>query len=157
MGVVGAKSNDKLLNQVPLVEDKMCLVLPPDHPLSNRQRIRVRDLQAEPFIIREPGSGTLRSIERQLRKKGLRIDDFNIVAEMGSTESVRQAIKSKVGLSILSSIAVADDVNAGLLKTVLIQDINMKRNFYLITHKQRTPSLLGSTFTTFLKQQMAVD
>ncbi len=153
-GVVGAKSNDKLLKQTAVVADEMCLVLPADHLWSRRQRIKIKELLDEPFIIREPGSGTLRSIEQQLQKRGYNIGDFKIVAEMGSTEAVRQAIKNKVGLSILSTIAVADDIQAGLLKSATVEGLNLKRNFYLTTHKQRTPSPLCSTFIEFLKQEL---
>lgn len=153
-GVVGARSNDRLLHQIPVVDDEMCLVVPAEHPWARRQRIKIKELLTEPFVVRELGSGTLRSIEHQLQKKGYAITDFNIVAEMGSTEAVRQAIKNKVGLSILSAIAVADDIQAGLLKAVGIDGLNLKRSFYLTTHKQRTPSPLCSTFIDFLKQEM---
>jgi DNA-binding transcriptional LysR family regulator len=73
---------------------------------------------------------------------------------MGSTEAVRQAIKNKVGLSILSAIAVADDIQTGLLKAISIEGLNLKRSFYLTTHKQRTPSPLSTTFIKFLKIEM---
>jgi len=153
-GMVGAKSSEKLLNQESLMTDEMCLVFPPDHRWAGRQRIKVKELLEEPFVIREPGSGTLRSIEQQLQKKGYHIGDFRIIAEMGSTEAVRQAIKNRVGYSILSAVAVADDIQAGLLKTAVIEGMNLKRNFYLITHKQRTPSPLCNTFIDFLRMEL---
>lgn len=153
-GVVGAKSNDKLLHQVPVADDEMCLVVPSDHAWAHRRTIRLKELFGEPFIVRELGSGTLRSIEQQLHKKGFGIDDFSIVAEMGSTEAVRQAVKNKVGLSILSLIAVADDIETGQLKAISIEGLKLKRRFYLTTHKQRSPSPLCATFNEFLTHQM---
>jgi DNA-binding transcriptional LysR family regulator len=153
-GVVGAKSSDKLLQQVPMAVDEMCLVVPSDHIWAQRKTIKFKELLGEPFIVRELGSGTLRSIEQQLQKKGYTVSDLNIVAEMGSTEAVRQAIKNKVGLSILSAIAVADDIQTGLLKAISIEGLNLKRSFYLTTHKQRTPSPLSTTFIKFLKIEM---
>ncbi len=153
-GVVGAKSSDKLLHQVPVATDEMCLVVPGDHSWARRRTIKFKELLGEPFIVRELGSGTLHSIEQQLKKKGYGVTDFNIVAEMGSTEAVRQAIKNKVGLSILSAIAVADDIQTGLLKAISIEGLNLKRSFYLTTHKQRTPSPLCTTFVDFLKHEL---
>jgi DNA-binding transcriptional LysR family regulator len=96
----------------------------------------------------------LRSIEQQLQKKGYVFADFNIVAEMGSTEAVRQAIKNNVGLSILSAIAVADDIQTGQLTAISIEGLNLKRNFYLTTHKQRALSPLCATFIDFLKHEI---
>lgn len=153
-GVVGAKYRDKLLEQKPVMADEMCLVVPSDHPWSGQSRIQIQELLDAPFIVREAGSGTLRSIEQQLQKKGFNIADFNIVAEMGSTEAVRQGIKNGVGLSILSAVAVTDDIQSGLLKTIHVEGLNLKRSFYLTTHKQRTPSPLCSAFIDFLKEEL---
>ena len=153
-GVVGARSSDKLLQQEPLLDDEMRLIVPAAHPWAGRQRVKIKELLGEPFVIRESGSGTLRSIVQQLGKKGHAISELRIVAEMGSTQAVRQAIKSGVGISILSPIAVADDIKAGLLKAVAVEGLALKRSFYLTTHKQRTPSPLCATFMEFLKQHI---
>lgn len=154
-GMVGAQQRDKLLEQRPLMADEMCLVVPGDHPWAGRPQIRLQELLDAPFIVREVGSGTLRSIEEQLQQKGFSIADLNIVAEMGSTEAVRQGIKNGVGLSILSAVAVADDIQAGFLKTIHVEGLNLKRSFYLTTHKQRTISPLCGVFIDFLKVELS--
>jgi DNA-binding transcriptional LysR family regulator len=153
-GVVGAKYHDKLLEQKPVMADEMCLIVPSDHPWSGQPMIRIQELLDAPFIVRESGSGTLRSFEQQLQKKGFNIADFNIVAEMGSTEAVRQGIKNGLGLSILLAVAVTDDIQSGLLKTIHVEGLNLNRSFYLTTHKQRTPSPLCSAFIDFLKEEL---
>ena len=87
-----------------------------------------------------------------MQKKGISITDFNIVAEMGSTEAVRQGIKNGVGLSILSVVAVADDIQSGTLNVIHVDGLDLRRNFYLTIHKQRTPSPLCGVFIDFLKE-----
>jgi DNA-binding transcriptional LysR family regulator len=77
---------------------------------------------------------------------------FNIIAEMGSTESVIQGIKSRVGISILSPIAVTDELQAGTLKALKIKGHSLKRNFYLTRHKVRSASPLSKAFITFIKE-----
>jgi DNA-binding transcriptional LysR family regulator len=151
-GVVGAKFRDKLLEQRPVMADEMYLIVPSSHAFAGRRQIQIQELLQAPFIARETGSGTLRCVEQQLHKKGFTIADMNIVAEMGSTEAVRQGIKSGVGLSILSAVAVADDIQAGHLKAIRVEELNLKRSFYLTTHRQRTPSPLCIAFIDFLKE-----
>ncbi len=153
-GIVGAKYRDKLLEQRPVMADDMCLVLPSDHRWSGHKQIRLQELIGEPFIVREPGSGTLRSIEKQLQKKGFTIADLNVVAEMGSTEAVRQGVKSGVGLSILSTVAVADDIQSGFLKAIPVEGLSLKRSFYLTTHRQRTHSPLCGVFIDFFNEAL---
>ncbi len=155
VGVVGARSTERKLRQTAIIDDEMRLVVPAGHKWEHRRRIGLADLVHEPFIIRESGSGTLRSIEEQLQAAGRSISDFRIVAEMGSTEAIRQAIKNGVGISILSTIAVADDIQAGLLKAIDVSGIELKRSFYLTTHRQRGPSPLSSAFIDFLHQELA--
>ena len=154
LSLVGAKGQDKDLKQEPLIKDHMCLVVPTSHQLAQYEEIDMRALASEPFIIRESGSGTLQAIRQQLQQERFNLDDLRIVAEMGSTEAVRQAIKSGVGVSILSRIAVEDDVNNGLLTTVSIRGLNLERSFYLTTHKRRSLSPLSLEFIRCLKQEI---
>jgi DNA-binding transcriptional LysR family regulator len=154
MSIVGAISQDKKLQQAPLINDQMVLVVPRDHKWAARKQINLQDLIKEPFILREQGSGTLKSLDQALQMKGLNVADLNIIAEMGSTEAVRQAIKSNVGISILSAIAVSEECRSGHLKSLTINDLDLKRNFYLTTHRQRSPSPLCRTFIDFLKKNI---
>lgn len=154
MSIVGAISHEKKLRQTPLISDRMVLVVPGNHKWARRQRIKLQNLLKEPFIIREPGSGTLKSLDQSLKKKGLNIGDLNIIAEMGSTEAVRQAIMNNVGISILSAIAVSDECQTNRLKMLRIDGIDLRRHFYLTTHRQRSLSPLCRAFIDFLKKNV---
>ena len=155
IGVVGAASKNKQLRQVAIAQDSLCLVVRADHRWAARKEITFSELCTEPFIMREPGSGTLRSLADKLRQKGHDIEELKVVAEMGSTEAVRQSIKSRVGVSVLSSIAVSDDVTAGLLKTLAVKGLNLKRSFFLTTHKHRSLAPLCQTFIDFLQKELS--
>lgn len=150
MGVVGAVSNHKSILQTQLVEDEMYLVVATDHRWSGIKRITTKQLFTEPFIVREPGSGTLKSIQTSFSEAGLNINELNVVARIGSTEAIRQAIKNRMGVSILSAIAVSDDVAAGKLKTLAIEGLNLKRAFYLTRHRQRSLSPLCQAVIEFI-------
>jgi DNA-binding transcriptional LysR family regulator len=154
MGVVGALAENAQLEQVALISDELKLIVPADHKWASRKRIPIKLLVGEPMIIREPGSGTLRAFSEHLERKGYDINALNIVAEMGSTEAVRQGIKGKIGISILSEIAVADDIRSGQLNALSVEGLTLKRSFYLTTHKQRTLSPLCRTFIDFLTREL---
>lgn len=152
LGVVGAKVKDRRIFQEALFQDRLVLVVYPEHPWARKPRIELAALRTEPFLIREPGSGTRASLEESLMRKGIRIQDLNAVAEMGSTEAVRQGIKSRMGVSILSELAVQDDLRAKTLKTVAVDGLVLKRSVYLTRHRHRTPSPLVTAFARFLKE-----
>jgi DNA-binding transcriptional LysR family regulator len=156
LGIVGAQTSNKNIYQEKLIEDEMKLIVTSDHKWAKKKSISPELLYKEPFILRETGSGTLKSIKLSFKEKGLSVEDLNIIAEMGSTEAVIQGIKSRVGMSILSTIAVAEALNAGTLKALTVNKLNLKRSFYLITHKHRSPSPLCKAFIAFLKKEFAL-
>ncbi|MBL7180709.1 MAG: LysR family transcriptional regulator [Desulfobacterales bacterium] len=156
LGVVGAESTDKRIMQERLINDEMRLIVPAQHKWAKEKRVKLEMLFTEPFILREHGSGTLRTITLSLAEKGYSTQDLNIIAEMGSTASVIQGIKGNVGISILSSIAVAEELQAGTLKALSIQGLNLKRSFYLTRHRHRSISPLCKAFINFLKKELMV-
>ena len=111
-------------------------------------------LREAPFITREAGSGTLASIEENLERASSGIDQFNVIAEMGSTAAVIQGIKGGVGVSILSRMAVTEEIESGTLAAVAVKGLSLKRHFYLTFHRQKTLSPLSKTFIDFLRRQI---
>jgi DNA-binding transcriptional LysR family regulator len=154
LGVVGAVSTHSGITQTHLVEDELCLVVPAGHRWAGKKRVTTQQLFTEPFLIREHGSGTLKSIRASFSEAGLNLNDLKVVARIGSTEAIRQGIKAAMGISILSAIAVADDVAAGKLKTLTIDGLDLKRAFYLTYHRHRSLSPLCRTFIDFINSRM---
>jgi DNA-binding transcriptional LysR family regulator len=70
---------------------------------------------------------------------------------------VIQGIKSKAGVSILSAIAVEEELQQGTLKALDIEGLELNRSFYLTTHKHRTPSPLSKAFIKFLMKHPYAD
>lgn len=156
-GVVGAETDKNRIAQKQLLADEMRLIVPADHKWAGKTAIDLQSLQKEPFILREKGSGTLKSLQKSLAAKGAGLKSFRIAAELGSTASVIQGIKSGIGISILSPIAVADELKAASLKALTVKGLDLTRNFYLTVHRDRTPSPLARAFMEFLEERFAGD
>lgn len=152
-GLIGSKWNDRRLELEELFADELVLTVFPGHRWSQRGRIESKEIAGEPFILRERGSGTRMVMTRILEEHGFDISRLAEVAEMGSTEAVRQGIKSKIGVSILSRHAVAEDIEQGRLHEVAISGIRFYRPLYLVRRKNRRLSPLCSAFIDFLKGQ----
>jgi DNA-binding transcriptional LysR family regulator len=156
LGMVGASLTDRRIVQKVLLEDEMCLIVPVDHPWAAKQSVNLEMLSGERFIVRESGSGTLKSIRENLMAGGHGLEDFNIVSELGSTEAVVHGVKNRMGLSIISPVAVAEELQSGRLKALRINGLNLKRNFYLTHHKHRSLSPPAQAFAQFLKEYYAL-
>ncbi len=150
-GIVGARMKNKKLVQEEVATDKLRLVVPADHKWAGRQRVSLKNLLTESVIVREKGSGTLQALLDSLSAAGYKSGDLDVIAEMGSTTAVIQAIKSKVGISVLSTLAVREELQAGRLKALPIGGLDLQRSFYLTINKQRTPSPICEAFIRYLK------
>ena len=150
IGVVGARLPDRPIIQEKLLEDELRLILPPNHRWCEARAVSLEMLVEERFIIREAGSGTLKSLIENLRSQGRQLEEFRIVAELGSTEAVVSGVKSGVGLSIISPIAVSEELQAGTLRALPISGIDLKRSFYVTHHKYRSLSPAAHAFRQFL-------
>jgi DNA-binding transcriptional LysR family regulator len=150
LAAVGARFEDARLAFEPLAEDELVLVVPRRHPWARRPSVRLKDLAGQPFIVREVGSGSRQYAERALAEKGLDTETLRVVAEMGSNEAVRQAVKAGSGLAIISRRAVEDDLKAGSLAAVRIESIRFLRQFYIASHRTRTQSPACRAFLRFL-------
>jgi DNA-binding transcriptional LysR family regulator len=150
MGAVGAKFDDGQLVYTKLLEDELVVALPADHGWTAKPAVSLAELLHQPIILREVGSGSRKVLEEALRRAGLDPGSLVVVAELGSTEAIRQAVKSGAGISVMSFRAIQEDLERETLRTVPLENLRLTRDFYLVYHKNRSRSPLCETFTAFV-------
>jgi len=136
IGIVGAKLANSQITYVPLLEDELIVVSSP--VLTKNRQLTLKELMKLPMVLREEGSGTRREAEKILEDKGVSLEDIKVAGIFGSTDAIKQAVKAGLGVSILSRLSVKDELKYGIFKEIKLSDIQMKRKFYIVTHKKRT-------------------
>ncbi|WP_289019773.1 selenium metabolism-associated LysR family transcriptional regulator [Desulfobacter postgatei] len=154
LGVVGAKTSDPDIVQEKLVEDEMKLVVPAGHEWADRISVTCKALLSQPLIAREQGSGTWKTVLASMEKAGIDLSRLEPAVTMGNSVSVIQGILNNVGISILSTIAVAEELARGRLHALSIEDLDLSRHFYLTLSRKRTRSPICEKFIHFLKDQV---
>ncbi len=151
LGVIGSKTVQKALICHELWADELVLAIPAKHRWADLKTISVETLFEEPFIFRERGSGTFKIFDKYLRAAGTRgLIDLKAVARFGTSTAVKEGIKAGLGISILSSRALETELTWGVLKTLKLENLTMRRSFYLIRDKRRVSSPLCSALCDFL-------
>jgi DNA-binding transcriptional LysR family regulator len=153
-GMIGAKVDHPSLHYEKFQEDEIIVIAPSDHPLTRKRSVGFEDLLKEPWIIREEGSGTQMTVERVLRKKGKSLKDFNVAIEMGSTSSVKEGVKAKLGLAFISRRAVEEELNRNLFTSITLEGLeSISRQIYIVSQRGKTLSPAGMEFLRFLKKK----
>jgi len=151
LGVVGSRGSRKSLRYQKLWKDELVLAIPAKHPWARKKVISLGELLEEPFIMRELGSGTLRSMEDSLRDpESKAAGSLQVVARFGSSTAVKEGIKAGLGVSILSARAIDTELKTGILKALRVKGLPMHRSFYLVRDRRRIASPLCQAMIDFL-------
>ena len=108
----------------------MGIICAPGHPLSRRRGADMSVLQGQQFVVREQGSGTRSTMQQLFDAHGIVPD---IVMEMPSNETIKQAVMAGMGMSFLSLRTVRNELAAGHLALVDIVGLPVVRQWY-VTH-----------------------
>jgi DNA-binding transcriptional LysR family regulator len=137
IGFIGKKPSGAKLSFEALWKDRLVLAVPSAHPWAKRRSARLAEIPGQPFVIREKGSGTRETLEVCLRESGSPgLTNFNIVAELGSSEAVKEAVLAGLGISVISVHAIRRELKSGLLAALSIDECGIDRSFYLIYRRQ---------------------
>ncbi len=121
-----------------------------DHPLANRKRIPFSALANEPFIVREPGSGTRRSVQRMFEERSLMP---RVRMELSSNEAIKQAIIAGLGVSILSRHTLGQDTDQPQLTTLDVEDVPGEGHWYLVYPMGKQLSPVALAFSQMVKTE----
>ena len=138
LGFVEGAVADPALAATPLAQDRIVLVVGPDHPWAGRTDLAPGELPDSPWVLREPGSGTRSSFEEGVAALGIAPDRLRTALELPSNEAVRAAVEAGLGATALSASVVAPSLEAGLLRHVRFA--LPTRQFHALRHAERQPS-----------------
>jgi len=136
--VVGAKRKNSALSYTPVARDELVFVAGAACAGRLPAPLGPGDLCRCPLLLREQGSGTRDSMLALLEKAGVRLDDLRVVATLGSSAAIKEAVKSGMGISCLSRLAVADALARGELVELPVAGLSMERDFFLVSLARRT-------------------
>ncbi len=120
LGCVGFREEDDRLRYGLLCEDRLVFIAPPDHPLSRRRSLKPTDLEGEPLLYREEGSGTRSHMLKILAGLGLEKGPGDAMV-LGSTMAVIQAVVAGEGISVVSLWAASAYIKQGLVSALKTQ------------------------------------
>lgn len=153
VGVVGMRFDGERVDAYPLFRDRVIIITYPQHPLAARGEVSWEELRAVPLLIREGGSGTRKAFEGYVQAAGYRLDDFNIIGEVGSSTAVKEGVKGGIGVGIISDLAVQEEIAGGSVTELMVRGHGaLERDFFAVVPTGRELSSPARRFLEFLTQ-----
>lgn len=127
----------------------LVIIAPPDHPLVGAKDISKERIAQEKFLVREPGSGTRISLEIFFSDVGWKLE--NIGPEMGSNETIKQAVMAGLGIAFISAHTIAAEVESGRLVVLDVEGMPIRRHWFSVSRSDRSMTPAMDAFSTFLE------
>lgn len=134
---------------VPWRVDALVVIAPAHHALAGNKNVSASAIATEPFIVREPGSGTRVEGDRALAERGVAPQ---IALTLGSTEAIKQAVMAGLGLAVISQSAVSEHLAAGTLSVIDVRNWNVPRDLTLLRLRGRVPSAAAKRFEEMIER-----
>ena len=135
----------------PLIPNHLVPMAARDHPLVGLPNIPLKRLLAEPFIMREPGSGTRDAALRAFEDAHLKAPTIRMDFE--SNEAIKQAVVAGLGITILSLHSLVLEGTSGPIAILDVEGFPIKRHWNVAHNRGKRLSVVAQTFLEFVHQQ----
>jgi len=127
--------------------EPVVVIVPPAHPLASCAQLSRKDLAGLEFLGGEPGTGTGRLLDRYLGA-GAALPQVSL--QLGSTEAVKRAVMTGLGISLVLAAAVVDEVQNGSLCAIPLLDPPLRKDLFVIWRDREVRHLPPPAFVRHL-------
>lgn len=134
--VGGIRGEHPQLYKTALLEDDMCFVVHPEHPLAGKD-VPLAEMLREPFIYREEGSFSREQLLALCSVRGLPAPAVGL--RMNGLHETLRVVMEGYGTALLSSLEIESFITEGRLAKVQVQDAKLGNPISAYTRKEPLP------------------
>ena len=147
LGIVAYPTEQSRIAVAPLRTDRLVLICAPDHPLAGRRSVSLAHLTNTAFIGFEKDIPTRQAIDRHAVAADVRLE---VAMEFDNIETIKRSVELGLGVSLVPSITVAQEVRVGSLCAVPLRPV-IDRPIGVIYKRGRTLSVAARRFIELLR------
>jgi DNA-binding transcriptional LysR family regulator len=145
LGIVSLPVKDPRLHIEVIHEDKLVLVVPQAHPLTELESVKLADTTKYGLLL--PKQGRRRESFDSLFEQNKVVP--RIAMELDSSELLKRLILAGIGIGFLPRVNVLEEIQQGLVQAIDIEGVALPRNLALISRQDVNLSRSGDAFFTF--------
>jgi DNA-binding transcriptional LysR family regulator len=152
LGVLSREADCRDVEYRRFFTDHVVLIVPQDHAWAERESepISPLELVGEPFIMREESSGSRQVLQAGLLEHQIRLDDLDVVMELGSAEAIASSVEAGVGISFVSRIVARRCINVGYVVEIPVKGLELQREINMIRPSRRAQTHAQMAFWEFV-------
>lgn len=148
IGLIESPSHQHELQTESCCEDELQVICSPKFPLARFKELTPQQLVNQPYVSREPGSGTRENTDAYLKEAGIAPGTLNLVMELGSPEALNGVVETGLGFAIVSRAAVVKAQRLGDLVAIPLKP-RLIRILSMVYPKEKFRSRLVIAFVEF--------
>jgi len=133
-----------------ILPNPLVVVARGDHPMAGEKNIPFVRLASEPFLMREPGSGTRMATLKLFEQHGLAP---RIRMELNTNEAIQEAILAGLGISILSRYALGLEPGQSDLVCLDVEGFPLESNWQFVYPVGKHLSVAARAFMDFARTE----
>jgi DNA-binding transcriptional LysR family regulator len=137
LAVMGRPPERLDVEQAEIGDHPYVVIAPPGHPLAARARVPRATVAREPFVVREPGSGTRQHFDEIVDTEA---HHPPVALEVTSNETIKQAVMAGLGLALISAHTIAAEVGDGRLVVLDVVGLPVRRHWLVVRMARRAVS-----------------
>ncbi len=145
--IMSAPPADWAVEARPFLDNPLVVIAPRAYQ-APRQRLELRHLAGERFLLREPGSGTRMAVDEQLARERVGFARRMVV---GSNEAIKQAVAGGLGLAIVSRHALSE-ADLPELRILPVRGFPIRRAWHVVHWSEGALSAPAHAFREFLAE-----
>lgn len=148
LGVLAFPEPRRGLTLIPMPENRLVLIAPPDHKFAGRSKIKMTDLDREDFVLFERDVPTRKAMDKIFKTHGVEVKK---VAEFDNIETIKRAVEVGFGLAIVPEPAVSEAKKSGSISVIPLAEKYWIRTVGVIHRSDRNLSLAAKKFVELLQ------
>ncbi len=150
LGAVSYEPRDPDLAANEIYNDRLTFIVSPKHRFAGRSRVNITELGMETFIAHNVVSPYRQQVIDTFRRHKV---PLNIGIEMPTIETIRKLVQLNLGVAFLPKMCVEQEIAAGVLREVSIEEMQMERKIRLVHAARRQLSYAAQAFLEVVNRE----
>jgi DNA-binding transcriptional LysR family regulator len=134
LGFVSLPINNGL-EFIPLIKDKLVVLLPEGHPLQNHHSLNIKNIYKEPFIM--PKSGCEVKVNERFHLEGLKP---NVLFEVEDNQTIISMVQEGLGITVIPQLTLSKEItNVKIVE--LVPELYRQIGLVVKSIKECTPAV----------------